>query len=91
MITYKKGDQIAYIPMHADGDISHPDVEFGFVMSDNGDNCWCRYFREVKNLEPELRTVANSELTPKFFMRQHYFASPAYICELIERIENGKL
>ena len=87
--TYKRGDQIAYVPSHADGDLSHPDVEFGFVTSEhpNGEDCWCRYFREVKDLEPQLRTVANSERTPKRLMRKHYFASPAYIKQVIEGIE----
>lgn len=30
---FKRGDQVAYIPDHAYGDIEHPDVEFGFVTS----------------------------------------------------------
>lgn len=56
--------QIAYIPDHAEGDINHPDVEFGFVdrrSNTNGDKYFCRYWR--KGEPGKLRTVANSELT----------------------------
>jgi len=58
----KPGTQIAYIPLHAEGDINHPDVEFGFVVSERGDAHFCRYWR--KGRLGELKTVANSELTP---------------------------
>ena len=58
----KPGTQIAYIPLHANGDIAHPDVEFGFVVSQRKDHFFCRYWR--KGHLGELRTVANSELTP---------------------------
>jgi len=58
----KPGTQIAYIPLHAEGDINHPDVELGFVVSERGDAHFCRYWR--KGHLGELRTVANSELTP---------------------------
>jgi len=58
----KSGTQIAYIPLHAEGDINHPDVEFGFVVSERGDAHFCRYWR--RGHLGELRTVANSELTP---------------------------
>jgi len=58
----KPGTQIAYIPLHAEGDINHPDVEFGFVVSERGDAHFCRYWR--RGHLGELRTVANSELTP---------------------------
>lgn len=54
--------QIAYIPAHANGDIAHPDVEFGFVTSLRKDAAFCRYWR--KGHPGELRTLANSELTP---------------------------
>jgi hypothetical protein len=59
----KIGTQIAYIPLHAGGDISHPDVEFGFITASGQSNHFCRYWRRGKN-GLELRTVANSESTP---------------------------
>ena len=57
----KIGTQIVYIPSHADS-VQHPDVEFGFVVSDKGNHHFCRYWR--KGQPGELRTTANSELTP---------------------------
>lgn len=59
--TFNRGEQIAYIPLHADGDIEHPDVEFGFVTSQRGDTVFCRYWRHDLL---DLRTKANSEGTP---------------------------
>jgi hypothetical protein len=59
----KPGTQIVYIPNRADGDINHPDVEFGFVTSESTNHChFCRYWR--KEHIGELRTTANSERTP---------------------------
>ena len=31
--TLTRGTQILYVPMHAQGDTNHPDVEPGFVTS----------------------------------------------------------
>ena len=58
----EQGTQIAYVPMHADGNLSHRDVEFGFVVSERGDAHFCRYWRRGEL--GKLRTLANSELTP---------------------------
>lgn len=62
-MKFKRGDQIAYIPDHADS-IQHKDVQFGFVTSgpNSSGAYFCRYWREEKS--PELRTKANSEATP---------------------------
>ena len=55
---FKVGDQIVYIPSHAD-DMFHPDAEFGFITGFNGNgDAFCRYW-----LNPDkerLRTKANS-------------------------------
>lgn len=87
--NYKKGDQVVCIPDHADGDIRHPNVEFGFVMEDKSDHCWVRYFYAdtQKTGTPVLRTVANSESTPKWMLRKHYFALQSYIDTTIAKIE----
>ncbi len=63
MRTFKKGDQIIYVPTHADG-IDHPDAERGFVTSlaPNGTSAFCRYWSKAN--PRELRTKANSEATP---------------------------
>jgi hypothetical protein len=68
----RPGTQIAYVPTHANGDINHPDVEFGFVVSRSGnfsDHYYCRYWRDGH--PGELRTVANSELTPGSCLVEH--------------------
>lgn len=58
-----RGVQIAYIPDHAEGNLKHRDVEYGFVTSvRDEDVAFCRYW---SNANPnELRTKANSEATP---------------------------
>lgn len=71
---FRRGDQIAYIPSHAEGDLEHPDIQFGFVTSgptrndpnDPGSNYFCRYW--LKDKPGELRTKANSELTPVIYL-----------------------
>jgi hypothetical protein len=32
---FKQGDFVTYVPLHADGDLDHPDVEYGRVSSVN--------------------------------------------------------
>lgn len=55
------GTQILHVPTHADNDLSHPDVECGFVTSIRGDVAFCRYWR--KDLV-DLRTKSCSEGIP---------------------------
>ena len=75
----KKGTQIAYIPHHAEGDIGHKDVEFGFVTSESkgGTSHFCRYW--AKGKPGELRTVANSEMTPNACIVEHESVSQAHV------------
>lgn len=71
-MTLTCGDQIVYVPYHAQTrtdrthyrtwDPAHPDVEFGFVTSQNDQFVFCRFW--VKGQLGVLRTVANSEATP---------------------------
>jgi hypothetical protein len=63
------GTQIAYIPTHANGDLAHPDVEFGFVVSERDNIHFCRYWR--RSDPGVLRTVANSEATPTDMLIEH--------------------
>ena len=89
-MEFKEGDQVAYVPTHAQGDLRHPDVEFGFVMEDRGEHCFCRYFKRGGTPgKPPLRTVANSESTPKSMLRRHYHSFPAYVEQLVREIDNG--
>lgn len=61
-----RGTQVVYVPAHVDlDDVSHPDVEDGFVtsMSVRGDVAFCRFWH--RDGPPDrLRTIANSEATP---------------------------
>jgi hypothetical protein len=67
----KKGSQIIYVPKHARYDITHPDVEEGFVMSVNRAGAFCRYWNTLNRLE--LRTKSTSELTPfAYLVEQTY-------------------
>ena len=58
----KVGTQVIYVPTHAEGDLAHPDCEEGFITSIKGDHAFCRYWSKYHL--GELRTKANSELTP---------------------------
>jgi hypothetical protein len=80
----KSGTQIAHIPNHANGDIHHPDVEFGFVVSENKDKTahFCRYW--YKNYPTVLRIRANSELTPNENLVKYESHSQTEINDLIE-------
>lgn len=81
----KRGTQIAYIPRHAEGDITHCDVEFGFVTSVKGDTVFCRYWR----IPGELRTVCNSEGTPIDCIVKHYSVGQFVVDELLEELCGG--
>jgi len=80
---FYRGQQIVYIPSHANGNIKHPDCEFGFVTGVNsvGDP-YCRYWS--KSSPGELRTKANSECTPKQLVRLHDSRDPHTISSLLE-------
>lgn len=77
----KQGTQIAYIPTHAEGDLSHPDVEFGFVISEHGNSHFCRYWRNGEL--GTLRTTANSELTPTDNLVKHNSVSQVFVNYLL--------
>lgn len=42
--------RVAYIPNHADGDINHPDVEYGYVSSRNNYYIFVRFDYQVNKL-----------------------------------------
>jgi len=65
----EQGTQIAYIPRHAKGDIQHRDVEFGFVVKEQGNSHFCRYWSRIN--PGELRTTSCSELTPTANLVEH--------------------
>jgi hypothetical protein len=40
---FKTGEEVAYIPAHAHGNMSHPDVEYGIVVSVNDSYVFVRF------------------------------------------------
>jgi hypothetical protein len=81
------GEQVAYVPTHAGGDLAHPDVEFGFVTSTarGGDCAFVRYWR--KGRPGELRTVANGECTPVALLVRHESVAQDVVTGVLELIE----
>lgn len=61
----QRGDQVIYVPSHADTDVNHPDAETGFVTSvtEDGRHAFVRYWRRGSE-GFALRARANSERTP---------------------------
>ena len=85
MSDFKSGEQIAYIPSHADRDINHPDVEFGFVTSVREDTVFCRYWSKYS--AGELRTKANSEGAPEEMVVRHVSRDQTAVDALLEWID----
>lgn len=87
MMNFAPGDQVAYVPTHADGDLKHPDVEFGFVtsMRPAGDAAFCRYWR--RGHLGELRTVANSECTPVDLLVPHQSVSQTIVDDVLRQLD----
>lgn len=81
----KPGTQIAYIPTHANDDLEHPDVEFGFVTSERGDSHFCRYW--IKGQPGKLRTVSCSELTPSYMLVEIESVLPVVVSDAMALIE----
>ncbi len=86
----RKGTQIAYIPRHACNDILHPDVEFGFVISQNRKlHChFCRYWR--RGSQGILRITANSGLTLDVLLVQHISVSQSVVDKCLKAIRLNK-
>lgn len=40
--------RVAYVPLHANGDLGHPDVERGTVSSKNEHNVFVKFDKQVK-------------------------------------------
>lgn len=79
----QKGTQVAYVPSHARNNIAHPDVEFGFVVSVRENGAFCRYFYR----NGELRTRANSELTPFDLLYRYRSRDQSVIDKIIEDLK----
>jgi hypothetical protein len=65
--------------------LEHPDVDFGFVVSVNGNVAFVRFWSRANNFA-ELRTKANSELVPQANLFGYKLKPPELIVELLESL-----
>lgn len=84
----KQGTQVAYIPLHAEGDINNPDVEFGFVAvvaqmgyRENDLTYFCKFW--AKGKPGTLRTVGNSEACEEDQLVHHTSVDQSIVDKLI--------
>lgn len=85
---FRKGNQIVYIPGHADN-MLHPDAEFGFITGFNQKgSAFCRYWRNPDR--DELRTKANSEATLIEMIKRCDLKPQAEIDELLIKLGYGE-
>jgi hypothetical protein len=83
-MSFRVGDQIAYVPSHVDFDKNpkHPDIEYGFITSFNIDGVpFCRYWSNFDLTQ--LRTQANGECTPLGNLRRYNLKPQAEIDHLL--------
>lgn len=85
MGTFKFGDQIAYLPDHANDNLEHQDVEFGFVTGDRDHTIFCRYWS--KSDPQDLRTKANSEGAYRRNIVRYTSRPQSEIDEVIEKYQ----
>ena len=85
---FGRGMQVAYVPTHADGDLLHPDVEFGFVTSVRSDTVFCRYWSKYEL--GELRTKANSEGCSPSLLVPYESYPRAEVSAKLREIEDGE-
>jgi hypothetical protein len=89
MEEYPMLTQIAYVPLHAEGDLSHENVEFGFIVSGklNGNSYRCRYWSQTN--PNELRTKANSEITYEWSIVLHQSHPQEDVIRVWDEIQKG--
>ena len=58
-IKFETGARVAYVPTHANGDVKHPDVEFGVVssVSENFTTVFVKFDKQVERLGAEEATA----------------------------------
>lgn len=84
MTKYKPGDQVAYIPNHANG-LNHKDVEFEFVTSVGDDGrLFCRYWWLGK--PGILRTTSCSQLTYDSNLVLHKSVDQSVVVSLMKEL-----
>jgi len=83
----KRGMQIVYVPLHANGDIDHLDCEPGFVTSVAEHWAFCRFWMKgtkVSTGQPILRTKANSEAAPYECIVIRDTVNPRWVTEALK-------
>jgi len=53
----RERQRVAYVPLHANGDLKHPDVERGAVSSKNHVNVFVKFDKQVKKFGWEGTTA----------------------------------
>ena len=80
MTKFKPGDQVRYVPTHAEENLDHPDCENGFVVKENPRSPGDYFVRYQSKYSPgELRTKANSENTSGEMLVHHRWSSTGQI------------
>jgi len=59
----KVGDRVAYLPLHAGGDLSHPDVELGIITSIGMVYVFVRFDTQPEDAPGKARDVGDLRLT----------------------------
>lgn len=83
------GEQIAYVPGYAKGDMEHDNVEYGFVVEGHKrifGYVFCRYWKKDKEGE-RLRNTGNPELTPAKYLIAHISCPQEQVDKLIEEFK----
>lgn len=71
--------KVAYIPGHADGDINHPDVEFGIVSSKNHVNAFVKFDKQLRKFGWDGTTSQSCSPEDLFcYESTHKIVEPSY-------------
>lgn len=89
-VMLERGTQIAYVPMHAEGDIKHVDVEFGIVVRPHAHEAshYCLYWAQRSTPDkPEMRTRLNCELTPTWTLVKVRVVSDEHVSAALDEYQ----
>lgn len=90
--TLLPGEQVAYVPTHAKGDLKHPDVDYGFCQEDRGATVLCRFWswdRKHCLQVGELKTKANAVSAYKTDLVRHQHCEQRIIDNYL-RVRGGQ-
>jgi len=78
------GDRVIYIPTHAEGNVNHPDCEYGIVSSWNDKYVFVKY---VRNGIPQMTAQATSPEDLYVDGR----GGLVNVLEIFKSLENGRI